>query len=149
MNWKKEGKIRYIGITHFTDSAHEELERILWQQPVDFIQVNYNLLDRNAEKKLLPAAKENGVAVLINRPFEEGALFQKVKQKSLPSWTNEFDCNSWAQFFLKYILSNGAVTCVIPGTSKVNHLVDNLQAGTGRLPDAVTRKKMIDFIDKL
>lgn len=144
--WKEQGKIRYIGLTHYTDNAHDIVASIIKKEPVDFIQVNYNLLDRHAEEQLLPLAREKKVAVLINRPFEEGALFARVKGKVLPEWAAEFECTSWAQFFLKYILANPAVTCVIPGTSKVTHLLDNLQAGKGKLPDNSHRKRMIQFI---
>ena len=144
--WKEEGKIRYIGLTHYTDSSHDTLISVIKNNPVDFVQVNYNLLDRHAEEKLLPFAQEKNVAVLINRPFEEGALFSRAKGKQLPEWVSEFDCTSWAQLFLKFILSNQAVTCVIPGTSKVTHLLDNLQAGSGRLPNADHKKKMIELI---
>lgn len=144
-NWKEQGKIRYIGITHYTDGAHDSVASIIKNNQVDFIQINYNLLDRYAEEKLLPLAQERKIAVLINRPFEEGVLFARVKGKSLPEWAAEFDCVSWAQFFLKFILSNPTVTCVIPGTSKVNHLIDNLQAGNGKLPELRHRKKMIEL----
>lgn len=144
--WKEQGKIRYIGLTHYTDSVHDIVASIIKKEPVDFVQVNYNLLDRHAEEQLLPLALEKKVAVLINRPFEEGALFARVKGKVLPEWAAEFECTSWAQFFLKYILANPAVTCVIPGTSKVTHLLDNLQAGKGKLPDNSHRKRMIQFI---
>jgi aryl-alcohol dehydrogenase-like predicted oxidoreductase len=144
--WKEQGKVRYIGLTHYTDSNHDTVATIIKNNPVDFIQINYNLLDRHAEEKLLPLAQELKVAVIINRPFEEGALFGRVKGKALPEWANEFDCTSWAQLFLKFILSNPAVTCVIPGTSKVTHLLDNLQAGVGKLPDSTHKKKMIELI---
>jgi aryl-alcohol dehydrogenase-like predicted oxidoreductase len=144
--WKEQGKVRYIGLTHYTDSAHDTVASIIKNNPVDFIQINYNLLDRHAEQKLLPLAQDLKVAVLINRPFEEGALFGRVKGKVLPEWAAEFDCSSWAQLFLKFILSNPAVTCVIPGTSKVTHLLDNLKAGTGKLPEADHKKKMIKLI---
>jgi diketogulonate reductase-like aldo/keto reductase len=143
--WKEEGKIRYIGLTHYTDSAHDTLRSIIKDNMVDFIQINYNLLDRKAEGKLLPLAQEKGIATLINRPFEEGALFDRVKGKSLPEWANEFDCTSWAQFFLKFILSSAAVTCVIPATSNIKHLADNMNAGFGRLPDPNHKKKMIEL----
>jgi diketogulonate reductase-like aldo/keto reductase len=144
--WKEEGKVRYIGLTHYLDSAHATIENIIATHKIDFIQVNYSLGSRNAENRLLPAAAEHNVAVLINRPFEEGALFNQVKNKSLPTWVSDFDCKSWGQFFLKFILSNPHVTCVIPGTSKVKHLLDNIGAGTGRLPDHVMRKKMIEVL---
>ncbi|MBL7851933.1 MAG: aldo/keto reductase [Cyclobacteriaceae bacterium] len=147
--WKEEGRIRYMGLTHYTDSAHDTLASVMKSNRVDFIQVNYNLLDRHAEERLLPLAQDLNVGVLINRPFEEGALFNRVNGKKLPEWAAEFDCASWGQFFLKFILSHPAVTCVIPGTSKAKHLLDNLGAGTGRLPDASQRKKMIDWIRNL
>jgi diketogulonate reductase-like aldo/keto reductase len=141
--WKEEGKIRYIGLTHYTDASHETLATIIKNNPVDFIQVNYNLRERHAAESLLPLAKDLNVGVLINRPFEEGKLFDRVKGRTLPAWAAEFDCTSWGQFFLKYILSHPSVTCVIPGTSKVRHLVDNLGAGMGKLPDEAMRAKMV------
>lgn len=147
--WKAEGRIRYLGLTHYTDSAHDTLVEIIRKNKVDFVQVNYNLIDRNAERTLLPAAQELGVAILVNRPFEEGALFSRVNGKSLPPWAADFDCASWGQFFLKFILSHPAVTCVIPGTSKVKHLLDNLGAGQGRLPDGDQREKMVEWVRNL
>ncbi|HZY81311.1 MAG TPA: aldo/keto reductase [Cyclobacteriaceae bacterium] len=140
--WKDEGKVRYIGITHYTDGSHSTLANIIKNNPIDFVQVNYNLMDWNAEKELLPAAIERKVAIIANRPFEEGALFQRTKGKELPAWAAEFDCKSWGQFFLKFILSHPAVTCAIPGTSKVTHLMDNLGAAMGKLPDEKQREKM-------
>jgi diketogulonate reductase-like aldo/keto reductase len=143
--WKEEGKIRYIGITHYTDSSHGTLAEIIRNNPIDFVQVNYNLLDWNAENVLFPTAVDRKVAVIVNRPFEEGALFRRVAGKELPEWASEFDCKSWAQFFLKFILSHPAVTCAIPGTSKISHLVDNLGAATGKLPDESQRNRMKDY----
>ena len=145
-DWKESGKIKYIGLTHYTDSAHDRLASIITSENVDFIQVNYNLLERNAEQRLLPLAMDKGVAVLINQPFESGSLFERVKGKSLPSWVKEFDCTSWAQFFLKYILSNPAVTCAIPGTAKPHHMIDNMGAAFGKLPDQKQRRMMVDLI---
>lgn len=145
-DWKEQGKIKYIGLTHYTSGAHDKLAAILSKEKVDFIQINYNLLDRNAEKKLLPFAREKKVAVLINQPFESGSLFQRVKGKPLPEWAKEFDCNSWAQFFLKYILSHPAVTCVIPGTEKPHHMVDNMGAGFGKLPTEKQREEMVRVV---
>jgi diketogulonate reductase-like aldo/keto reductase len=144
--WKEEGKIKYIGLTHYTDSAHERLASIIAREPVDFIQINYNLVERNAEEKLLPFAREQKVAVIINQPFESGSLFQRVKGKALPAWAKEFDCNSWAQFFLKFILSNPAVTCVIPGTDNPRHMLDNMGAGFGRIPSEKQRRDMIKMV---
>jgi diketogulonate reductase-like aldo/keto reductase len=144
--WKEEGRIKYIGLTHYTDSAHERLASIIAREPVDFIQINYNLIERNAEKKLLPFAVEKKVAVIINQPFESGSLFRRVKGKALPEWAKEFDCNSWAQFFLKFILSNPAVTCVIPGTDNPRHMLDNMGAGFGRMPSEEQRKEMIKMV---
>ena len=145
--WKEKKKIRYIGLTHYMNSAHDRLADIIRKEKIDFIQVNYNLLDRHAENELLPLAQEKKVAVLINRPFEEGSLFQRVKGKTLPDWAGEFDCKTWGQFFLKFILSNTAVTCVIPGTSKPHHMADNLGAAFGRLPDEKQRLDMIRFVE--
>ncbi|WP_353720526.1 aldo/keto reductase [Dyadobacter sp. 676] len=145
-DWKAAGKIRYTGITHYTDAAHSKLEQIVKSENVDFVQFNYSIRSRNAEKSLLKAAKDKGVAVIINEPFEQGALFRAVKGKELPAWAGDYDIRSWAQFFLKYIISHDAVTCVIPGTSDVKHLVDNLGAGEGRLPDEAGRKKMRDWM---
>jgi diketogulonate reductase-like aldo/keto reductase len=146
---KEAGKIRYIGLTHYLDSAHTTIENIITSNKIDFIQVNYSIASRNAESRVLNAAADHQVAVLINRPFEEGALFNLVRGKQLPEWASDFDCSSWGQFFLKFILSNPNVNCVIPGTSKAKHLRDNLGAGQGKLPDDPTRQKMIALIDDL
>ncbi|MBX2969392.1 MAG: aldo/keto reductase [Cyclobacteriaceae bacterium] len=146
-DWKAQQKIRYIGITHYTESAYDQVEQIMKREPIDFLQINYSLLSRKAEERLLPLAQEKKIAVLINRPFEEGALFARVRGKNLPEWANEFDGTSWGQFFLKFILSHPAVTCVIPGTSKPHHMADNAMAGFGKLPDAGQRKKMIALLN--
>ncbi|CAG5068775.1 hypothetical protein DYBT9623_01507 [Dyadobacter sp. CECT 9623] len=148
-DWKAQGKIRYIGITHYTDSAHSKLEQIVKSKAVDFVQFNYSIRSRNAETSLLNVAKDNNVAVLINEPFEQGALFRAVKGKQLPDWASEYDIKTWAQFFLKYIVSHEAVTCVIPGTSDVKHLADNLGAAAGKLPDSNARKMMVKFVEAL
>jgi aryl-alcohol dehydrogenase-like predicted oxidoreductase len=147
--WKQEGKVRYSGVTHYTTSAHGQLEQIARSKAVDFVQFNYSIRVRSAERSLLATAADSGVAVIINEPYERGSLFQAVKGKQLPEWATEYQINSWGQFFLKYILSHPAVTCVIPGTSDVKHLEDNLKAGQGRLPDEQTRRKMVEFMQKL
>jgi len=146
-DWKEQGKIRYVGITHYTASAHDELERIVKSGVVDFVQFNYSIKVRNAEKSLLKAAKDHGVAVIINEPFDSGNLFKLVKGKNLPTWATDYDIKSWAQFFLKYILANTAVNCVIPGTSDEKHLIDNMAAGFGKLPDQAGLQKMIKFVE--
>jgi aryl-alcohol dehydrogenase-like predicted oxidoreductase len=145
-DWKSAGRIRYIGITHYHAGAHADLERLVRTREWDFAQFNYSLAEPEAEARLLPACAEAGVAVVVNRPFAEGALFRKVKGRELPGWAAEIDCASWAQFFLKWIVSHPAVTCAIPGTSRVVHLEDNLKAGVGRLPDAAMRKRMAEYL---
>ena len=144
--WKAAGTIRYIGITHYHSGAYRELEKLLKTRTYDFVQFNYSLAEREAEQRLLAVAAESGAAVIINRPFAQGELFGKVKGRALPVWAAEFDCSSWAQFFLKYIIAHPAVTCVIPGTGKVRHMTDNLAGGTGRLPDERIRKRMVELI---
>lgn len=147
---KEEGKIRYIGLTHYTDSSHSKLEEIISKESaIDFIQFNYSLESRNAEKRLLNAARDKGVAVIINRPYEGGSVFGRVRGKSLPDWAEEHGINSWGQFFLKYILSHPSVNCVIPGTDKPHHMLDNVKAGFGTLPDASFRKQMVEYYGKL
>lgn len=140
--WKAEGKIRYIGITTSHGRYHDELESILEKEAFDFVQFSYNIANRAVEERLLPIAAEKKIATLINRPFARGELFSKVRGKSLPDWAKEFDCQSWGQFFLKYVVSHPAVTCTIPATSKVHHMIDNMGAGYGHLPDARMRKQM-------
>lgn len=141
-DWKRSGRIRYLGVTHYTASAYGELEAIMKAEPLDFVQLNYSVVERDAERRLLPLATERGVAVLINRPFAEGALFRRVRGQTLPSWAAEIGCTSWAQLFLKWIAAHPAVTCVIPATSRPEHLEDNMQAGTGPLPDAAMRERI-------
>ena len=147
--WKAQGRIRYIGITTSHGRYHDELETILQQQPLDFVQFSYNIGNRDAEQRLLPIAHERGIATLINRPYQRGSLFRKVKGQPLPDWASEFDCASWGQFFLKFIASHPDVTCIIPATSKLKHMVDNMAAGYGRLPDAQLRERMIKTIEAL
>jgi diketogulonate reductase-like aldo/keto reductase len=141
-DWKAAGRIRYLGVTHYTAGAYDELERVLRAEPLDFVQVNYSLGERTAEQRILPLARERGIAVLVNRPFAEGGLFARVRGEALPAWAAEAGCESWAQLFLKWILAHPAVTCVIPATSRPQHLADNMKAGTGSLPDAALRERM-------
>jgi diketogulonate reductase-like aldo/keto reductase len=145
--WKEAGKIRYIGITHYQAGAYAEMEKIMKQEKLDFIQVNYNLADREAENRILPLALEKNLGVMINQPLGVGKLFGRVKDKKIPAWAADFDCHSWAQFFLKFIVSNPAVTCAIPGTGNPKHMLDNMMAAYGKLPDAKTREKMIQELN--
>ena len=147
--WKQDGSVRYLGITHYHAGAYAELEKLLRTRDYDFVQFNYSLAEREAEARLLGAAADSGTAVIVNRPFAQGGLFPRVRGKALPAWAAEFDCASWAQFFLKYIIAHPAVTCVIPGTGKLAHLRDNLTAGAGRLPDAKMRQRMAAHIEAL
>ena len=129
--WKAAGRIRYIGITHYHAGAYAELERLMKTKDFEFVQFNYSLAEREAEERILPLAQELGIAVIVNRPFAQASLFSRVRGKELPAWAAEFDCKSWAQFFLKYILGHPAVTCVIPATAKPQHMADNIMAGIG------------------
>ena len=148
-SWKEQGRIRYLGITHYNSSAYPEVARLLRAEKVDFLQINYSLGEREAEREILPLARDRGVAVLVNRPFGGGDLFSRVRQKPLPEWAAEFDCQSWAQFLLKWIVAHPAVTCAIPATGNVGHLVDNMQAGLGRLPDEKQRQRMVEVVEQL
>jgi diketogulonate reductase-like aldo/keto reductase len=141
--WKTEGRIRYLGVTHYTQSAHEELEAVLRAEKWDFVQINYALDDRAVERRLLPAAAERGTAVIVNQPFGGGGLLRKLSGRKLPAWAAEIGCTSWAQILLKFVLANPAVTCVIPGTGKPEHMKDNVQAGLGAYPDAALLKRMV------
>lgn len=147
--WKDEGLIRYIGVTTSHGRRHDELEKIIKSEPLDFVQLTLNLNNRETEKRLLPLAAEHGIAVIINRPFEGGNLFNYVKGRELPAWASEFEIHHWSQFFLKYIISNPNVTCAIPATSKVGHMKENMAAAYGALPDERYRKKMIRVFDAL
>jgi diketogulonate reductase-like aldo/keto reductase len=147
--WKAQGRIRYVGITTSHGRAHDELERALKQERFDFVQFTYNIEERETERRLLPLAAERGIATLINRPFGRGDLFAKVRGQALPAWAKEFDCASWAQFFLKFVVSHPAVTCAIPATSRAGHLVDNMGAGFGALPDARLRSRMIEHLKSI
>lgn len=141
---KQEGRVRYIGVTHYLESAHDRLLETLKQEKVDFVQFNYSVSERNAEKTLLPYCAENGIATLINRPFTRGNLLSRVKGKPLPDWAADIDASSWAQLLLKFILAEPAVTAVIPATSNPRYMADNLLAGQGRLPDERQRKLIVE-----
>lgn len=147
--WKKQGRIRYTGITQSRTSAQDEVARLLEKERVDFVQINYSLMEREAEERVLPMARERGVAVIVNRPFGRGDLFARVRGKPLPDWAAEIDCKSWAQFFLKWIIAHPDVTCAIPATSKPHHMEDNIQGGIGRLPDAKMRQRMVELVSTL
>jgi diketogulonate reductase-like aldo/keto reductase len=147
--WKEEGKIRYTGITHYQPSFHPQLAKILEKEQVDFVQFNYSIATRDCEKILLPLAQEKGVAVIINEPLEKGALFQKIKSKPLPPWAADYEIKSWACFFLKYIVSHPAVTCVIPATGNPVHMKENLSNGEGEMPGEKARKQMADYFDRI
>ena len=146
---KAAQRIRYMGITHYTASAYGEIERLLQTKQYDFLQINYSLGEREAEKRLLPLSRDLKVAVIANRPFQEGALFSHVKGKPLPAWAAELGIASWAQYFLKWIVSHPALTCAIPGTGRPEHIRDNVAAGFGALPDAPGRRKMAEYFDSL
>jgi aryl-alcohol dehydrogenase-like predicted oxidoreductase len=141
--WKDEGKIRYIGITHYTTTSYPDLIAIIQRENLDFVQFNYSVTTREAESRLLPLCADKGVAVIVNRAFEDGNLFTSVQGKPLPPWAADFGAKSWAQVFLKFVLANPAVTCVIPATGKVRNVIDNLGAGTGPLPDAKQRAQIV------
>jgi aryl-alcohol dehydrogenase-like predicted oxidoreductase len=138
--WKAAGRVRYIGVTHYTVSGQEDLERVVSREPLDFVQLNYSPVTRAAERRLLPLAAERGVAVLVNRPFEDGGVFGRTRGKPLPAFAADLDAASWGQLILKFIAAHPAVTCIIPATASVAHLTDNLAAGRGRLPDARQRE---------
>ena len=145
-DWKAQGRFRYIGVTHYNAGAFGEVEKVLRSEKLDFLQINYSIMEREAEEKILPLAQERGVAVIINRPFGGGDIFARVRAKALPDWAAEFDCRSWAQFFLKWIVAYPAVTCAIPATDNVRHLQDNMEAGSGRLPTAKQRQQMVELV---
>lgn len=146
---KEQGQIRHLGITTSHGRFHEELEAIMKKEPLDFIQLSYNIANRAAEERLLPLAADRGIAALINRPYQGGGLFRRVKGKPLPAWAGEMDCATWGQFFLKFIVGHPAVTCVIPATSKIKHLVDNMTGGKGRAPNAAMRQRMVSHLESL
>ncbi|MDP2619685.1 MAG: aldo/keto reductase [Hyphomicrobiales bacterium] len=146
---KEEGRIRYIGVTTSHGSRHREIERIMRDRPIDFVQFTYNILDRWAENRLLPLAAERGLGVIVNRPFRRKELFRLFQDKPLPDWIGEFDCENWAQFFLKFIISHPAVTCAIPATTRIEHMQENMSALHGRLPDPDLRRRMVRYVEGL
>ncbi len=148
-DWKKSGKIKYLGVTHYHAGAYDMLEQAIKSGEMDFVQFNYSIVEREAEQRLLKLAADVGTAVIANRPYANGSVFSAVKGKQLPAWASEFDCTSWGPFFLKYILGHPAVTCVIPATRNPNHLIDNMGAGQGRLPDEAMRRKMAAYFAAL
>jgi len=144
-----EGRVRYSGITHYRADAHTELERVLGEEKFDWLQVNYSLAEREAEDRLLPFCRDRGIAVMANRPFADGALFARVRGRPLPGWAEEIGCGSWGQFFLRFVISHPAVTCVIPATSKPQHMIDNAAAGQAPLPDERQRRRMAEYWQSL
>jgi diketogulonate reductase-like aldo/keto reductase len=145
--WKTEGLVRYLGVTHYTSSAYDQLEAVMRAERLDFVQLNYALDDRAAEQRLLPLAAERGIAVLVNRPFGGGGLLSRLSGSPVPDWAGEIGCTSWAQILLKFVLANPAITCAIPATSRPQHMADNVQAGLGAYPDAALRARMIAALD--
>lgn len=148
-DWKKEGRVRYVGITHYHAGAHEGLMDVMQHEPLDFVQVNYSLLEPEAQNRLLPLAQEKGIAIIVNRPFARGQLFRITSGKPLPPWAAELGIASWAQYFLTFVVSHPAVTVAIPGTSKARHMRDNQMAGRGILPDKGTRERMFRYMQSL
>jgi diketogulonate reductase-like aldo/keto reductase len=146
---KKEGRVRYVGITTSEGRRHQDVEKIMASQPIDFVQVTYNVLDREIEARILPLAMERGIAVIANRPFQQGALIRRLGRDPLPSWAGEIGATNWAQFILKFIVSHPALTCAIPATSKVAHARENMAAATGSLPDVAMRRRMVAYVESL
>ena len=147
--WKQEGRIKYLGVTTSSTRQYGEMEEIMRRAELDFIQINYAADARAAADRILPLAADRGMGVLVNLPFGRGRLFSRVGDRELPDWASEIDCESWGQFFLKYVVSHPSVTAAIPGTTKAHHAVDNIGAATGRLPDATMRRRMEEFVDAL
>jgi aryl-alcohol dehydrogenase-like predicted oxidoreductase len=148
-DWKAQGRFRYIGVTHYNASAFPEVVKVLRSEKLDFLQINYSIMEHDAEERILPLAQDRQVAVIVNRPFGGGDLFGRVRAKPLPEWTAEFDCRSWAQFFLKWIVAHPGVTCAIPATGNPHHLEDNMRAGIGRLPNPKMRQQMVKFLSEI
>ena len=145
--WKEEGRIRYLGITHYSSSAYGEMERIMRAETLDFVQLNFSLADREAERRLLPLAQERGVAVLVNLPFGQGSLFKNLRGKSVPPWMQEAGCDTWSAVLLKFALAHSAVTCVIPGTGNPKHVAENCHAGDGRMLEESLVRKLVAYWD--
>jgi diketogulonate reductase-like aldo/keto reductase len=145
---KAAGALRYVGVTTSEGRRHRDIEQIMRSQPIDFVQVTYNPVDREVEERILPLARDRGIAVIVNRPFRQGALLRALARQSLPSWSAEIDCTSWAQFVLKFIISHPAVTCAIPATTSVAHVRENVNAASGRMPDAAMRQRMIAAVER-
>ena len=145
---KAAGALRYVGVTTSEGRRHRDIEQIMRSQPIDFVQVTYNPVDREVEERILPLARDRGIAVIVNRPFRQGALLRALARQSLPSWSAEIDCTSWAQFVLKFIISHPAVTCAIPATTSVAHVRENVNAASGRIPDAAMRQRMIAAVER-
>ena len=148
-DWKSAGRVRYLGVTHYHAGAHADLEKIIRPGDIDFVQVNYSLAEPEADRRLLAVAADSRTAVIVNRPFAEGSMFRRVKDKPLPDWATEIGCASWAQFFLKWILGHPFVTCAIPGTRNPKHVADNLGAASGPLPDETMRRRMSVYFESL
>jgi diketogulonate reductase-like aldo/keto reductase len=144
---KAQGRVRYIGITSSQGWRYGDLEKIMRSEPIDFVQFTYNVVDRDVEERLLPLAAERKLAVIINRPFQEGVLIQRMARHPLPAWAGEIDCTTWAQFLLKFIISHPAVTCAIPATRRVDHMEENMAALRGRMPDAKMRARMVRYAE--
>jgi diketogulonate reductase-like aldo/keto reductase len=145
--WKEEGRVRYLGVTHYTAGAYEQVMRLMRTEPLDFVQINYSVGERDAEEKLLPLAKDRGIAVIANRPFASGDILRRLRRRSLPDWAKEIDCDSWAQLLLKFVIAHPAVTCAIPATSDAAHLRDNMEAAYGRLPSEKMRARIAAAVD--
>ena len=146
---KAHGRVRYVGITTSEGRRHADFEKIMRDRRLDFVQLTYNIVDREAEERLLPLAQERGIAVIANRPFQEGALTKKLARHPLPAWAREIECRTWAQAVLKYIVTHPAITCAIPATSRVDHVRENMAAATGRMPDEAFRRQMAEHVRKL
>jgi diketogulonate reductase-like aldo/keto reductase len=146
---KAAGEVLYIGITTSEGRRHSEFERIMRQHPLDFIQVTYNIVDREVEARILPLARDRGIAVIANRPFQEGVLLKRLTKYPLPAWSAEIECKSWAQFVLKFICSHSAVTCAIPATTRIDHVQENMGAASGKLPDETMRARMVRHVEGL